>query len=1114
MAVIEFNNHDFSHQTLQLIPLHKHKMKSLIYSVLLCLALPLMASAQTTAGSILPHKILPGSAKLRIAVAETVQEVVLESKPKGSKTWTTQKVTVKNLPGGTEVLLDVPKNLRQQDLRAKVLAVRSAPQAVGFTANKAKSELQVSAGLAGGVGVSVEYFDSGLKQWKRFATALAPKDRKKTWSISVPAARRSALLRITRLDSKTPGTVSSRFPASFRTGKTNFPGREMTNSSAGNVHLSSSSVNSVAGKSSDSAQKSDVQESDIWKVSGNRIYFFNQLRGLQVIDTTNPADPEIVSSLRMPAVGEDMYVLSKNRALLVRRDWTNGGTTGLVLVDPSKPHAKILAELQVPGWYVDSRLVNGRLVLATTEWNTESWQMSTRVSIVEKLSSKPVVSANATLSFNASAMGVGSDYLWFSGTQGWAWDRSRVALFPITGLPKIENPLEIDLGGVIYDKFKIHENGGTLFAVTQSWGAGWRQSTALESYSLADQKPALLQRLVLIEGESLHATRFDGDRAYIVTFQQIDPLWIVDLSSPADMRIEAELEVPGWSTFIQPVEGYLAAVGVENGKVTASLFDVRNPANPSLSSRVEVGDGYSWSEANWNEKAVSILPESGLILLPYSSLDANGVVSAVQLVDMNIATGSLVKRGVVKHAFSPRRASRLRDGLIASISNRELMLLDATNRDKPALLADVALAFGADRILGVRDGMLVHAESGDWGGSAAALRVSPLIDPDSVVSQAELGDGEILAASLEGRHIAILLRNLKNPDEASLIKFDAGKLPALVETGRLTFKLSSGWNSKVDLVWPAPDLVVAAIRRQTWNWWRGPVIMPAATPRRSLAADIAIWPPHRSGDESLSLHAFDFTAAVPKASSIFDLASISPRNSSAVFAADGLVVFSSDSAKEAVLPNSKQSSAQVLPNGTTLFSISLPPVSSVQPKRYLDHSSLRIVDYANPQKPFLWPSASLPGQLQHITEFDRSAGLIFATNASGGLEALLFEAGAAHAIATIPESSLRAFAGRSVWGFASGKLSRLKLSDSGAFVTEGTRQDLALAPFALKAHAGGLLAQNAEKITRVPLDFSAPLKSLAVPGWGWWWSSDLSLIQIAGDSVIAPAGDYGIEVLK
>ena len=203
-----------------------------------------------------------------------------------------------------------------------------------------------------------------------------------------------------------------------------------------------------------------------------------------------------------------------------------------------------------------------------------------------------------------------------------------------------------------------------------------------------------------------------------------------------------------------------------------------------------------------------------------------------------------------------------------------------------------------------------------------------------------------------------------------------------------------------------------------------------------------------------------------------------------------------------------------MPDGTTLVSIALPPVSSVQPKRYLDHSSLRIVDYANPQKPFLWPSAALPGQLQHIAEFDRSAGLVFAANASGGLEALLFEGGGAHAIAKIPESGLRACSGRSVWTFANGTLSRLKLSDSGAFVSEGTRKDLPSTPFLLRAHPGGLLAQNAGKITNVPLDFSASLKSLSVPGWGWLWSSDLSLIQIAGDSVIAPAGDYGIEVLK
>jgi hypothetical protein len=71
------------------------------------------------------------------------------------------------------------------------------------------------------------------------------------------------LLRITRFDSKTPGTVSLRFPASFRTGKSNFSGREMANSSAGDLLLSSSSVNSAAGKSIDSAQKSDVQESNI-----------------------------------------------------------------------------------------------------------------------------------------------------------------------------------------------------------------------------------------------------------------------------------------------------------------------------------------------------------------------------------------------------------------------------------------------------------------------------------------------------------------------------------------------------------------------------------------------------------------------------------------------------------------------------------------------------------------------------------------------------------------------------------------------------------------------------------------------------------------------------------
>lgn len=1071
-------------------------MKKLIFAVSVVAAIQASGLSQTlTPPRVLPHTLANKGARLQVPVAETVSEVVLESKAKGSKAWTGLSTTVKNLPGNRRLIIDVPLALRSQDLRVTLRATRPAPQTVAFTPDKTKTRMHVPAGLPAGTKLSAEYFDTKAQQWKRFATIQAPEDIKKPWTISVPNTRREALLRLARIDAKAASSQSAKFPAAFRTGKTQFAGRAITEADRG-FKLVNGSVQLMADSSTKSSAP-QIEESDIWKISGTKIYFFNQLRGLQVIETADATNPEIVSFLRMPAVGEDMYVLPGSRALLVSRDWRNGGTTGVALVDATLPQARVIAELLVPGWYVDSRLVNGRLVLATTQWDSASWQSATTVRVIDNLAAAPHIAGEKVLDFSANAMDIGSEFLWVSGSKNWSWTQSSIALFPLDVLPALSTPLRTELGGMIYDKFKIHQKGETLFAVTQSWGANWRQSTALESYSLGT-KPTLLQRLPLVEGESLHATRFHGDRAYVVTFEQIDPLWIVDLADPSAMRIESELHVPGWSTYIQPVGGYLAAVGVDAGKVTASLFDVRDPAKPSLSSRVDIGgDGYAWSEANWNEKAVAIIPESGLILLPFSSFNRSGDLSAVQLVDIDAKNGKLTKRGVIRHAFTPRRANALREGILASISNRELFLLDASNRDNPTSLAEVTLAFAADHILGSRDGMLFHAENGDWRGSAAVLRVSPSTDPDAVVAETSIADGEILAGALRGNHLVALLRSHKNPEEGHIVHFDISQLPKVVKKGSSTFKLGAAWSASVELVWPAENLVVAAVRRTSWGWWwHGPVVYDA--PMHSASAKVAASPgiyppPYPYGEEGTTLHAFDLSKGVPREASSFDLTAISPQNTSSFFAADGLVIFSSERILE-----EKLSAGKPLPN-----------------PRLLGQTFLQVVDYAVPATPYLWTRAALPGRLESITEFDRAAGLVFAANNDGGLVALLYEGGSAHSIATLSKPDPRSVDGRTVWTLSGKNLSRHRLDNTGLWKIEGNRADLPFAdPNALRAHTGGLLMRHGDALAAAPLEFSSPIKTLSIPGWSWWRSSDLSQAEIGVQSVAIPAGQYGIEVLR
>lgn len=1075
-------------------------MRLLFLPALILLATPLTFPSQAAVGKVLPHSLFNSNTQLRVNLPETVSEVVVEAKTKRTRTWTVLASSAANPPGSTRLVFNLPPGASRQDLRVKIRNLRPAPQVVAFTRDRARTLMRISAGLAAGTRLSAEYFDRGTQQWRRFIAAEAPANTGSPWSVAVPAAQRRSLLRLVKIEANTPPSPSSRFPASFRTGKTQFPGREIRSDETAYA-MDATSARLLAGSSADAATP-QTEESDIWKVSGTTIYFFNQLRGLQVIETANAAEPEIVSFLRMPAVGEDMYLLRDYRALLVRRDWKNGGTTGVVLVDASLPQARIVAELQIPGWYSDSRLVGGRLVLTTTQWDSASWQSSSTVRVIDDLATAPRIAAEAQLDFAANAMGAGSDFLWLSGSKRWSWTESSIALFPLASLPALGQPLRTELGGMIYDKFKVHQNGDTLFAVTQSWGADWRQSTALESYSLVGESPERLQRLPLVEGESLHATRFDGNRAYVVTFEQIDPLWIIDLADPVAMRIESELQVPGWSTYIQPVGGYLAAVGVDAGKVTASLFDVRDPSNPALSSRVDIGgDGYAWSEANWNEKAVAIIPDSGLILLPFSSFNSEGDVSAVQLVDMDAGAGTLTKRGVIRHAFAPRRANTLREGILASISNRELFLIDAADRDNPSAVAEVTLAFAADRLLGSRQGVLVHAENGDWRGSAAVLRTSSAIDPDAVSAEASLGDGELVAGALRGNHLVAVLRGHKNPDEGRIVLFDAAQLPELVETGRSTFKTDATWNASVELVWPSENLVVAAVRRNNRGWWwRGPIHLPTPMDVGGIASSrIAMWPDFDSpfypyGKESVSLHAFDLSAPVPRETSSLDLEAISPRETSSFFAADGLVVFSTERTQEENQPAGE-------------------PVRF--PRRLIGQTFLQIADYADPAAPFLRPEAALPGRLESITEFDREAGLVFAANNEGDLEALLYEGGVAQSIASLPKSDLRSIEGRRAWTFSSGSLSRHHLNDNGRWALEGTRADAPFAaPSAIRAHTDGLIMRRGDELAAMPVEFTSPFKQVTIPGWNWWQNNDLSQVEITGDSTAVPAGQYGIEILR
>lgn len=116
--------------------------------------------------------------------------------------------------------------------------------------------------------------------------------------------------------------------------------------------------------------------------------------------------------------------------------------------------------------------------------------------------------------------------------------------------------------------------------------------------------------------EALYGVRFFGERAYLVTFEQIDPLYVLDLSDPSDPYIAGELEVTGFSDFLHPVnDDLLLGLGVDNtasNRVKLELFDVSDIAAPASLGSILIGEEgqHSWSEAQYDRHAFSYLADA------------------------------------------------------------------------------------------------------------------------------------------------------------------------------------------------------------------------------------------------------------------------------------------------------------------------------------------------------------------------------------------------------------------------------------------------------------------------------------------------------------------------
>jgi len=199
--------------------------------------------------------------------------------------------------------------------------------------------------------------------------------------------------------------------------------------------------------------------------------------------------------------------------------------------------------------------------------------------------------------------------------------------------------------GYIENQYAMDEYNGYFRIATTAWG---ENATSNAVYVL-DKDMALAGAVKnLAPGERIYSVRFIGNTGYIVTFKQVDPLFVIDLSDPHNPTVKGELKIPGFSEYLHPlnentligvgretqemyvrdnVTGAETVVGTRQGGVKLSLFDVSDPYMPKEITHKIIGGQSTYSEALYNARAFYFDANKGVIGLPfemYPEYDMNG----------------------------------------------------------------------------------------------------------------------------------------------------------------------------------------------------------------------------------------------------------------------------------------------------------------------------------------------------------------------------------------------------------------------------------------------------------------------------------------------------------
>ncbi len=638
------------------------------------------------------------------------------------------------------------------------------------------------------------------------------------------------------------GCGSSGSPADRVMGQSEFqsvaPGANQSRGGSLSLNAGASDTAPQAGgktaTSSASTTPRTVEETDLYRLEGDRLYYLNSYRGLMVFDVSNVDAPKLLG--RSPIYGSPVEMIVRNGiASVVVADWYGTDEKGAPFygsivrgIDATDPtNMKILGDAHLGGWVRDTRVVGDVLYAVTEDYGYTFGGFYGGLAADGAVygygqDSVSVTSVNiaggnvATVtSYNLSGQGGV-----FNVTPSSILLAHSTATTDVNGNQTPTGNTELVYLDITDPNGTIHPRGALSFpGFVQGWGADngrWNldfadgktahalacataycdvnQALVLATADFTNpDAPALASTLQIPSTGWSPAARFDSGRMYLTPGSNYDygtqpnpalPLQIYDLSKPKAPVLAGSTELSGQVWNLIPAGDRLFALGNEYvpgdqyysaSQVSLRYLDVSNAAAPVVLGTSKFGDGWAWTPAAGTFKAFTMDQTQGLVVLPFSGWDeaSQAYNNGLQLIEFDDKS---VRTAGASHSKGWVERGIFVGSRLVSLSDLALSVVDYTDRENPRVVTELTLARNVVNVHPLGDSVAELA-SDFWGYDTdhSTLRVLPTAQVEENVSSVAASELELDGQGAQSFHNGSLAYIVSNVCAAESAPDPTGK---------------------------------------------------------------------------------------------------------------------------------------------------------------------------------------------------------------------------------------------------------------------------------------------------------------------------------------------------